>query len=389
MLTLRFLAEGIACARYLRYTAGQANVIHGESSTQTPGFLNITLREPYGVCAGITPWNAPVTMMTFKLAPAIIAGNTIIIKSSEKAPLTHLYVAKLVKEAGIPPGVVNFVSGAAHTGSILASHMSIRKISFTGSIRAGIAIKKAAAASNLKKVTLELGGKSPLIVFEDADIDKAARSAAFSCVFNSGQACICNSRIYVHESIADQFVKKLVASIKEQGYNPKDTHSPLAESTIRGPQADKTQFETILKFVDEARSAGYTIANGGGAEYEKGYFIEPTIVLQADDDSRIMKEEVFGPVQCVNTFKDEDEVLARANDSEFGLYAAVFTRDVFRALRIARKFEAGSVGVNVASPFMTQDMPFGGYKQSGEGKELGTYQTKEWTQVKSVYFAMS
>ncbi|KAK4935982.1 hypothetical protein LTR10_023069 [Elasticomyces elasticus] len=381
--------EGLASARFLRYMAGKATDIQGESSLQTAGFVNITLRQPYGVCAAITPWNAPVTMMTFKMGPAVIAGNTLIAKSSEKAPLTSLLIAKLVKEAGFPPGVINILNGhGALCGAALSAHPRIRKISFTGSVRAGKAILEAAAKSNLKKVTLELGGKSPLIIFEDADVVSAAEAAAKSILLNSGQACIASSRVYVHESIADTIGKELVRVLKSQGSNPQEGNDPLLPTTRRGPQATEGQFTSILGYFSEAKEAGYEILCGGKQEGRKGFFIEPTVIFKADEQSRVMKEEVFGPVICLSVFTDEKEVLKRANDSEYGLYASVYTHDIKRALRVAKTFEAGNVGVNVTSPMMTHDMPFGGWKQSGIGQELGVYSVREWTELKTIYMAL-
>ncbi|KIX06712.1 uncharacterized protein Z518_04688 [Rhinocladiella mackenziei CBS 650.93] len=382
--------EGLASARFLRYMAGKATDIQGESSLQTAGFMSVTLRQPFGVCAAVTPWNAPVTMLTFKMAPALIAGNTLVAKSSEKAPLTSLFVARLIKEAGFPPGVVNILNGfGTPCGVSLASHLRIRKISFTGSVKAGKAVLEAAARSNLKKVTLELGGKSPLIVFDDADIVKAADASAKSILLNSGQACIASSRVFVHSGILSQFCDALVESLQKLGSNPDSGNDPLLPTTRRGPQATKSQFDSILTHIKEAKASGYRILHGGNREGPKGFFIEPTVIFQPDEQSRVVREEIFGPVICLSSFEDEKDVVQRANDSEYGLYASVFTRDIFRALRIAKTFEAGNVGVNVSSPMMTHDMPFGGWKQSGIGKELGMYSVKEWTDLKTVYFALS
>ena len=382
--------EGTACASFLRYIAGQATNARGETSLQTAGYMAVTLRAPYGVTAAITPWNAPVTMMTFKIAPAMAAGNTIVVKTSEKAPLTALYIARLAKEAGFPAGVLNILSGFGQPcGEALASHPKVRKISFTGSVRGGRAVKLAAAQSNMKHVTLELGGKSPMIVFEDTDLDKAAQAAATSILLNSGQACVASSRVYVQASIADSFTKKLVAAIRASGTNPAESRDPLAPATKRGPQGDKAQFDNISGFLEEAKQANVQFLTGGQAEEGPGYYIEPTVIFEPAEDSRVMREEIFGPVQCLCTFQDEADVLRQANDSEFGLYASVFTRDIFRALRFAKYFQAGNVGVNVTSPFMTHDMPFGGVKQSGEGKELGMHAVEQWTELKTVYFAMS
>ncbi|KAF5556064.1 aldehyde dehydrogenase [Fusarium napiforme] len=382
--------EPIASASFLRYIAGKATDVQGESSLQTANFMSVTLRQPYGVCAAIIPWNAPVTMLTFKAAPALIAGNTLVLKSSENAPLTALFIAKLFKEAGFPSGVFNVLSGFGQPcGQALASHMRIRKLSFTGSVIAGKAIKMAAAQSNLKIVTLELGGKSPLVVFDDADVSKAAKAAAASILLNSGQACIASSRVYVHKNVAARFCDELVKAIEEDGYNPVGNNHPLCPTTKRGPQATEKQYNSILEYINKAKSSGTTVLTGGNPEPGNGFYIQPTVFYEVDDDDRLMREEIFGPVQCVNTFKDEQEVLQKANDSEFGLYASVFTRDVYRALRFAKYFQSGNVGVNVSSPWMTHDMPFGGIKQSGEGKELGIYSVREWTELKTVYFSMS
>jgi aldehyde dehydrogenase (NAD+) len=369
--------------------AGKATDIQGESSLQTAGFVNVTLRQPYGVCAAITPWNAPVTMLTFKMAPALIAGNTLVVKSSEKAPLTSLYIAKLVREAGFPPGVLNILNGFGRPcGEALASHMKVRKISFTGSVGGGKAVQEAAARSNLKKVTLELGGKSPLVIFPDADLDKAAQGAALSILLNSGQACIASSRVYVHEDVAIEFRDRLAKALLKKGANPPGENNPLSPATKRGPQADGQQFARIQQYIQDARNSGTEIVTGGQREGNTGFFIQPTLVWQPPEQSRIMKEEVFGPVQCLTIFSDENDVLARANDSEFGLYASVYTRDLSRALRFATAFESGNVGVNVTSPMMTHDMAFGGLKQSGQGRELGQHGLDEWTELKTVYFAL-
>ncbi|KAL6230134.1 hypothetical protein BDW75DRAFT_248916 [Aspergillus navahoensis] len=374
--------EPLASARFLRYMAGKATDIQGESSLQTAGFVNITLRQPYGACAAITPWNAPVTMLTFKMAPALISGNTLVVKSSEKAPLTSIYIAKLMREVGFPPGVINVLTGFGRPcGEALASYMKIRKISLTGSVAAGKAVQEAAARSNLKKVTLELGGKSPLVIFDDAYLDRAADEAALSILLNSGQDCIASSRVYIHESVASEFRPKLVRALEEKGQNPPGDNNPLSSGTRRGPQADRQQFERIQQFIKEVREGSTEILTGGHREGEKGFYVQPALVWKPNEKSRVMTEEIFGPVQCLTTFLNEDEVLARANDSEFGLYASVFTKDVSRALRFAKAFESGNVGVNVTSPMMTHDMPFGGVKQSGQGKELGSHGLEEWTEL--------
>ena len=304
--------------------------------------------------AGITPWNIPVAAVIFKLAPALVTGNTIVIKSSEKAPIAPLVVAQCCQEIGLPKGVFNLINGYGRpTGEALAKHMDVRKISFTGSTLAGRAIKKAAAESNLKNVTLELGGKSPLVIFPDADLEKAVPAAAVSILMNSGQACIASSRVYVHVDIAEKFTEAMKGAMQQMGASG----DPLVTQAMRGPQVDKLQFNRIMDFFDYAKKNNLDMPIGGGREHEEGFYIAPTIIQNAPEDSRVMKEEIFGPVVCINTFTDEEEVMKRANDTEYGLYASVFTRDISRAMRVAKKFEAGSVGVNCTSPTMAWYVP--------------------------------
>jgi aldehyde dehydrogenase (NAD+) len=380
--------EGYSAARILRYYAGKATDVQGETSLHTPGFVNLTFRQPFGVCGAIIPWNTPIIAMVVKFAPCLIVGNTLVLKSSEKAPLTSLMFAKLIQEAGFPPGVINILSGFGPTcGAAIASHMEIRKLAFTGSARTGRAIKKAAAASNLKNVTLELGGKSPLIIFGDADLEKAVPAAAASILSLSGQMCVASSRVYVESSIAEQFTKLLVKEIDLKGRNPSG-NNPLSAETVRGPQADKLQFDAILGFLKEAKEDGLQILTGGGRDGDIGYYIEPTVILNPDESSRVMREEIFGPVQCVSTFQSEEEVLNRANDTEYGLFASVYTRDIPRSLRVAKKFESGTVGVNVTSPMAALDLPFGGWKASGEGRELGSRPLEAWSELKTVFIAL-
>lgn len=369
----------------LRYFAAKAIDVAGDSSLNTTGFVTLSLRQPFGVCGAITPWNVPLLMLVNKLGPALATGNTLVVKSSEKSPLSSLVVGRLAQEIGLPRGVLNILSGFGRPcGEAIAKHMDIRKISFTGSVIAGRAIKKAAAESNLKNVTLELGGKSPLLVFEDADLAKAVPAAAFSILVNSGQSCVATSRIYVHESIASQFLDAMKTTMVQ--LLPAD--NPLVAGTGRGPQVDKAQFDRVLSYLDYAKENNISIPVGGNRQGTTGYFVEPTILANPPEDSRVMKEEIFGPVVCINTFTDEAEVLKRANDTEFGLYASVFTKDITRAMRVVKALEAGSVGVNCSSPSMAMDMPFGGWKQSGDGRELSRHCTDYWTELKAVYIAL-
>ena len=362
--------------------------VSGETSLNTPGMVNLSFQQPFGVCGAIIPWNVPVIMVALKVGPALACGNTLVLKSSEKAPLSPLIIGRLAQEIGLPPGVLNIISGFGRPcGEALAKHMEIRKIAFTGSAVAGRAVKKAAAESNLKNVTLELGGKSPLVIFEDADLEKAVPAAAISILSNSGQVCIASSRLYVHEAIADAFLEKMKATMSAMGTNT--TNDPLLDKTNRGPQADKLQFDRVMAYLKLAKESGYDMPLGGNRDGTTGYFVQPTIIKDAPEDSRVMKEEIFGPVVAFNSFTDEEEVMKRANDTEYGLFASVFTKDIQRAMRIAKKFEAGSVGVNCSSPFaMSWDMPFGGWKGSGDGRELSKHSLDHWTELKSVFVAL-
>ncbi|KAH7007138.1 aldehyde dehydrogenase [Ilyonectria destructans] len=371
--------------KQLRYFAGKATDVQGDTSLNTPGFVNLVFRQPFGVCGAITPWNVPFNMITQKLGPALITGNTLVLKTSEKAPLSPLVIAQCCQEIGLPKGVFNILSGFGQPcGEAIARHMDIRKISFTGSTNTGRAIKKAAAESNLKNVTIELGGKSPLVIFDDADIEKAASASAFSILMNSGQTCIASSRVFVHAKIADKFTEALKGAFTALG----TSNDPLATGTLRGPQADKLQFQRIMEFMNGAKEEGLEVVTGSNREGYTGYFIQPTIIKNAPEDSKVFKEEIFGPVMCLNVFDDEEKVLQSANNTEFGLYASVFTKDISRALRISKRFEAGNVGINCTSPMMALDMPFGGWKQSGEGRENSKYATDHWTELKSVYIAL-
>lgn len=360
--------------------------IQGDTSLNSSGFVNMSLRQPYGVVAAIVPWNGPIMMLCNKIGPALIAGNTMVLKSSEKSPLSALLFAQICQQVGLPKGVLNILSGNGRPcGEAIAKHMGVRKISFTGSVPTGKAIAKAAAESNLKNVTLELGGKNPLVIFDDADLKEAIPAAARSAVINSGQGCILSTRIYVHERVRDQFIQGMKEAMTKIGGAVDD---PLLPTAMRGPQADKIQFEKIMGYLDYAKHQKFEIPLGGGRAKDKGYFVQATIIANAPEDSRVMREEIFGPVVCINTFSDEEDVMEKSNDTEFGLYASVFTRDISRALRIAKQFEAGSVAINATSPLTAFDMPLSGWKQSGDGAEFTKRAWESWTQQKAVYIKL-
>ncbi|KAF1936775.1 aldehyde dehydrogenase-like protein [Clathrospora elynae] len=352
------------------YYAEAGYSVQGTSSIQTPGYLNITLRQPYGVVAGIIPWNVPLLFLVSKLAPALIVGNTVVLKSSEKAPLTCAKIATLVQQAGFPPGVINIITGIGDvSGSILSHHMDIRALSFTGSGRTGRIIQAAAAKSNLKQVYLELGGKSPAVIFEDAELEKAVKETANSIQWNSGQVCMANSRIYVQDTIADKYIE-LFKQYFEQEVRMGDPLAPIRKGVNHGPQVDEVQQKIVLQYLESGKQSGGELLTGGGAPTDReGYYIQPTIFKNTPEDARIMREEIFGPVVNINVFKSEEEVLAKANNTEYGLYAAVYTKNIDRALRFAKGLEAGMVGINCTSPVAGADMPFGGYKSSGSGRE--------------------
>ncbi|KAH8654620.1 aldehyde dehydrogenase domain-containing protein [Tricladium varicosporioides] len=365
---------------------GEAGYAQGHTSLNTPGFVNMSLRQPFGVVGIIIPWNAPLVFFSKKVAPAVAAGNCVVLKSSEKAPLTSWKVAQWIKECGFPPGVINVLSGHGHISSqAMSLHMSIRAISFTGSTRTGRAIQIASAKSNLKKVVFELGGKGPALVFEDADIEEAVRGTENSINFNSGQTCMANSRIYIQESIREKFLVEFVKAAKGRKIG-----NPLDRDVNHGPQADKAQYDTVFRYIDIGKETGKIIL---GAEENLSLKIEgeslaihPVIFTDQPEDSPIMKEEVFGPVVCINTFATESEVIAKANSSEFGLYAAVYTKDLERALRVSKKLENGMVGVNCASPTGSWDLPFGGWKGSGTGRESLLESMEHFLETKSIYF---
>jgi aldehyde dehydrogenase (NAD+) len=363
---------------------GEAGYAQGHTSLNTPGFLNMSLRQPFGVVAIIIPWNAPLVFFSKKVAPAVAAGNTVVLKSSEKAPLTSWKVSQWIAECGFPPGVINVLSGHGHiSGAAISSHMRIRALSFTGSTRTGRAIQIASAQSNLKKVVFELGGKGPALIFDDADLEEAAKATEHSINFQSGQTCMANSRVYVQEGVKERFLEafKKVASGRRVG-------DPTDPSINHGPQADKIQYETVLKYIAIGKESG-NLVMGGEPGAEGTLTIPPVIFTDQPEDSRIVKEEIFGPVVVINTFTTEEEVISKANDTEFGLYASIWTKDLERAMRVSKKMESGMVGVNCASPTGSWDLPFGGYKGSGTGRESLLESMDHFLETKSIYFKVS
>ncbi|QRW05869.1 aldehyde dehydrogenase family protein [Ceratobasidium sp. AG-Ba] len=342
--------------------------------------LGYTRHEPIGVVGQIIPWNFPLLMFAWKLAPALATGNTIVIKTSEFTPLSALRVAALFEEAGLPAGVVNLVTGYGNTvGAAISSHMHIEKVAFTGSTLVGRTIMKAAAASNLKNVTLELGGKSPNIIFNDADLDAAVRWAAFGIFFNHGQCCCAGSRVFVQSGVYDQFVEKFTAHVAKLKVG-----DPFKSDTFQGPQVSQIQFDRIMGYIESGKSQGAKVAIGGERHGTEGYFIKPTVFTDVKPDMKIIQEEIFGPVVAIAKFEDEADIIRQANDSIYGLAAAVFSRDISRALGVAHKLHAGTVWVNCYNKLNNQ-MPFGGFKQSGIGRELGEYALSNYTSVKAIH----
>ncbi|KAE8441370.1 hypothetical protein EG329_005473 [Mollisiaceae sp. DMI_Dod_QoI] len=371
-------------AAVFRYYAGWADKIEGESFAADDGTYKIVRQEPLGVCAGIAPWNAPLLYVGWKIAPAVAAGNTFIFKASEKSPLSALFLGKLVVEAGFPPGVIQFVSGAGKTGSLLASHLNISMISFTGSTFVGKIIQKTALESNMKRVALELGGKSPSLVFADADIPNAVGSTADGFLFNSGQVCVAASRVFVQEEIAPAFIEAVKARFT--AINSSLGSDPRAMTTQFGPMADEQHFNRVISYIDLGKKHAEPVF-GGRRKGDKGFFIEPTLFVDPDKNGRVFNEEIFGPVLSLTTFKTEEEAINLANDTKTGLSATLYTSDLNRALRVSAKIESGSVSIN--SPhFPNHQVPFGGFKESGSGKELGKYGLREYLQTKTVLINM-
>ena len=367
-----------------RYYAGWTDKIHGKTIPIDGPYFAYTRHEPVGVCGQIIPWNYPLFMQAWKLAPALCAGNTIVMKLAEQTPLTGLYLASLVAEAGFPPGVVNIIPGFGPTaGAAIASHSDVDKIAFTGSTPVGKIIQQAAGASNLKRVSLELGGKSPIIVFADADLDEAVEVSHSALFGNQGQCCSAGSRIFVEEAAHNKFVQKSI-----ERANSRKLGNPLDSECDHGPQVDQEQFDKILSMIEVGKKEGAKLECGGRRVGDKGYFIEPTVFSNVKDDMRIAQEEIFGPVMQILQFKTLDEVIERANDSEYGLAGGVFTKDLDKAMEVSQRLQTGTVWVNCYNISDAQ-VPFGGFKRSGFGREMGEYGLQQYTEVKTVTIKLS
>lgn len=374
----------MASAGAFNYFAGWADKIQGSThSISMPGEHHaFTLREPVGVAALIVPWNYPLVMAAMKLAPALAAGCACILKPAEDTSLSAIRLGELMIEAGVPPGVVNIVTGLGRSaGAALAAHDGVDKVAFTGSTATGKAIVEA-AAGNLKKVTLELGGKSPNIIMDDANLEAAIPAAAMAVFFNSGQTCTAVTRLYVHEKVYDRVVEGVAEVAKNVKVGP-----GFEPDAVVGPLVSERQLARVQGYVDTGRAEGGEVVAGGGRIGDRGYFFQPTLIAATSNDMTIVKEEIFGPVIAAQKFSDVDEVIALANDTEYGLSSSVWTQDVSTAHRIAKRLRTGQVGINTAA-VADWDLPIGGYKQSGWGRENGFDAVANYLQTKAVAIAI-
>jgi betaine-aldehyde dehydrogenase len=368
----------------IEYYAGLAPAVHGDTF-QLGNAWAYTLREPLGVCAGIGAWNYPIQIACWKSAPALACGNTMVFKPAELTPLTALKLAEVYTEAGVPDGVFNVVQGDHRTGEALVAHPGVAKVSLTGEVGTGKLVM-ANAAGTLKHVTLELGGKSPLIIFADADLDNAVSAALMANFYTQGEVCSNGTRVFVHEEIHDEFLDRLVTRTSKLKIG-----DPMDPETHVGALISQDHLEKVLGYIEAGKAAGAKLVIGGGRPPDPalagGFFVEPTVFDACRDDMSIVQEEIFGPVMAVLTFRDEDDVIDRANDTHYGLAAGVFTRDVQRAHRVVGRLEAGTIWINNYN-VTPVEIPFGGYKQSGIGRENSLVTINHYTQVKTVYVEM-
>ena len=366
-----------------RYYAGWADKIEGKTIPISGPYFCYTRHEPVGVVGQIIPWNFPLLMQAWKWGPALASGCTIVMKPAEQTPLSALRVAELAMEAGVPEGVINMLPGYGETaGAAVAEHFDIDKVAFTGSTEVGKLIMQAAGRTNLKRVTLELGGKSPNIVFADSDLDQAVEGSHFALFFNQGQCCCAGSRLFVEKKVHEEFVDRILKKVKKTKVG-----DPFDPKTTQGPQVSQEQFDKIMSYIEAGQKGGAKMLAGGGRVGEKGYFIEPTVFDNVSDDMKIACEEIFGPVMSIIPFKDIDEVIERGNRTMYGLAAAVWTKDITKAHRLAADLRAGTVWINCYDVFDAA-APFGGFKMSGIGRELGEYALRNYTEVKTVTVAM-
>ena len=368
-------------ARVFEYYAGAITKFFGQTIPVSRGGFDFTLRQPMGVVAAIVPWNFPFPIACWKVAPALAAGNCVILKPASQSPLTALLLGQIAHDAGLPPGVLQVLPGpGGKMGEALVNHPLVRKVSFTGSTDVGSKIM-ALAARDLKRVSLELGGKSPNIVFADADIEQAAASSPMSVFANTGQDCCARSRMFVERKVYDRFVELFLAATKKIKVG-----DPAKDNTQVGPMVSAAQRGVAEKFIAEAKKAGRHIACGGGRPFAKGFYLEPTVLLDVKTSDRVWREEVFGPVVCIRPFDDESEMLREVNDSPYGLSGSLWTNDLKRALRVSRQIESGVISINSHSSVHVE-APFGGFKQSGLGRDLGMAAMEGYTELKNIYVA--
>lgn len=381
MLTRNMLAESSAI---FRYYAGWPTRLSGVNVPTASNRVGYTRKEPLGVIGVIWGWNGPMGQLPGKLAPALAAANTVVLKPAETASLSTLRLAELLESTDLPAGVVNVVTGmGSEVGEALVAHPDVDKIAFTGSTATGKHVHQL-AATTLKRITLELGGKSPTVVFADADMETAARGAAAGFLGNAGQVCVAGSRVFVQESVREEFVKLLTEAMAAM-FTPGD---PLAPRTVVGPLSTKRQFDRVSSYLDIAVQEGANIATGGGRYGDHGYFFAPTLLDGVKPDMRVVREEIFGPVGVLMTFTDIEDAIAKANDTDYGLAASVYTTNLTTAHRMAAEIQAGTVWVNTWGEHGTGPLPFGGYKQSGIGREGGLEGLDAYTQAKAVLIAL-